>query len=360
MKAGKMEREMILHRRLVQQQLIAPEFTTPEAVVAWLGAVQAQEYYGAKWSLGLRLPGVGDAAVEQAYAAGRILRTHILRPTWHFVTPDDLRWMMELTGPRVNQVNAGPYRELELDEALFAQSRRVIAQALAGGQALTRAELGQRLQAAGIVAEGRRLGYLLHRAELDLVVCSGPRRGKQLTYALVEARAPQAKSLPREEALARLALRYFTGHGPATEHDLARWSGLTLADVRAGIASLGTQLIQEEIDGTSYWSAAPRPLPDPRPTAFLMPVFDEFLVGYTSFGKALTGGRTLANNLVADPPLVLDGQTAGSWRRTLKAREVLVEIAPLAPLSSAHAEAVQAAAAAYGACLGLPAHVRFV
>lgn len=356
-----MDAQTIRQRRLVQQQLVAPASTSPEAVVAWLGAVQAQDYYGAKWSLGLRVPGITDAEVEQACDAGRILRTHILRPTWHFVTPDDLRWMMELTAPRVHQTNATAYRQLELDASTLAQSNAVIAQALEGGLALTRAELGEKLTAAGIPAVGRRLGYLVHHAELDLVVCSGPRRGKQFTYARVDARAPHARSLPREEALARLTLRYFTGHGPATLHDFARWSGLTIADAKRGVEMVGAQVVQETLDGTSYWLASPAP-PHlvPGPTAFLLPTFDEYLVGYTDFAAALRGAGRLTQNMIGDAPLVLDGQTAGIWRRTLKTREVRIDLTPFAPLSPTQGAAVLAAAARYGDFLGLPANVQFV
>ncbi len=212
------------HRRLHNQLLIQHPFDQPNEVVAWLGAVQAQEYGHAKWALGMRLPGATDVDVERAIAEGSILRTHVMRPTWHFVTSADIRWMLELTGPRVHALNAYYYRQQGLDDALFARSNAVLAKALAGGNYLTRPELQAALAGAGIVADGGlRASYLMMRAELDMLICSGPRRGKQFTYALLDERAPAASSLPRDEALAELTRRYFTSHGPATLKDFAWW-----------------------------------------------------------------------------------------------------------------------------------------
>ena len=197
-----------------------------------------------------------------------------MRPTWHFVTPADIRWLLELTAPRVNQANAYMYRKLELDDALFRRSNAAIARALEGGRHLTRAELASVLAQAGIVAEGMRLGYIVHRAELDAIVCSGPRRGKQFTYALLDERAPQARRLARDEALAELTGRYFTSHGPATADDFAWWSGLTKADVKAGLEMVATQLIHKVIDSKSYWFSASTPPPRKSShQAFLLPTY---------------------------------------------------------------------------------------
>jgi len=195
-------------RRLQHQRLAQNPLATPAEIVTWLGAVQAQEYAGAKWALGLRLPNATDEVLERAFAEGTILRTHVLRPTWHFVTPADIRWLLDLSAPRVTAANAHMYRQLELDPALFARSHAVMAGALQGGRYLTRAEIGSALARSGIAADGLRLVYLLMRAELDAVVCSGPRRGNQVTYALLEERATPARRLPREEALAELTQRY--------------------------------------------------------------------------------------------------------------------------------------------------------
>ena len=205
----------------------------------WLGAVQAQDYHGAKWALALRTRGVDSAALDRAFDAGAFLRTHVMRPTWHFVAPEDLRWLLALTGPRVHAVNAHPYRAFELDAPLFRRAHALLTRALRGGRSLTRLELATALEAGGIAARGQRLAYIVMHAEIDALVCSGPMRGKQHTYMLLEERVPPAPALARDEALATLARRYFTSHGPATAHDFAWWSGLTVADAREGVALAG-------------------------------------------------------------------------------------------------------------------------
>lgn len=341
-------------QRLSRQGLSQAPFARADEVVAWLGAVQAQDFPGALWSLGLRIGQATADVIDRSFAGGTILRTHVLRPTWHFVTPTDIRWLLALTAPRVNAVSASMYRRLALDEALFARSNAVIARAVQGGQQRTRAELGSALAAAGIVAEGVRLGYLVFRAELDAVVCSGPRRGKQFTYALLDERAPQARTLQREEAVAELTRRYFAGHGPATIQDFVWWSGLTAADAKAGLALVGAELEHAVIDGKTYWrSASPSPVVEASPNAILLPTYDEFLVGYRGFGRSLAGGRERAAGVAFSAPLVIDGTVVGNWRRTFKKGTAVVEIAPFAPLTAAEGEAVAAAAQRYGDFLGL-------
>lgn len=345
----------IVHQRLVQQQLSHQGFESPDEVVGWLGAVQAQDYLGAKWALGLRMQHATDDVIERAFTDGSILRTHVMRPTWHFVTPANIRWMLELTAPRVKATLAAMDRQLELDEALFLRSNAVIAKALEGGQQLTRAELGSALAQAGIVVEGTRLGHIVSHAELDAVVCSGPRRGKQFTYALLDERAPQARVLEREEALAELTRRYYTGHGPATVHDFAWWSGLTVTDAKVGLEMVASHLTQEVIDGKTYWFSASMPkTPEPSQAAFLLPTFDEFLVGFASFDKSRRGGRDASENLVLSSTIVIGGRVVGSWRRAFKKGAVVIELAPFAPLTAAEGEAITAAARRYGEFLSMP------
>ena len=301
-----------------------------------------------------------DEAVERAFNAGTILRTHVMRPTWHFVAPADIRWMLELTAPRVHVVNAYMYRQLELDGALFLRSHAVIVKALQGGRHLTRAELGSALAQAGITAGGMRLGYILHHAELDALVCSGPRRGKQFTYTLLDERAPMARTFARDEALAELTRRYYTGHGPATIKDFAWWSGLTAADVKAGLHMAASHLTREELDGQAFWSSASTP-PASAPTraAFLLPTYDEFVIGYSSFDKSRTAGHDLQGNVVFDSMVLVGGRISGSWRRTFKKGAVAIEFAPFAPWTAAEREAVTAAAGRYGEFIGMPVRTSF-
>jgi hypothetical protein len=188
-----MARPDIAHQRLINQHIAAAPFEKPSDVVNWLVAVQAQDYFGAKWALGLRLQDAHDAEIDRAFNAGSILRTHVMRPTWHFVMPTDIRWLLALTAPRVHAVNAHRYRELELDDATLKRSRKVLTKALQGEKQLTRDELRDALQAAKIAADGQRLAYIVMAAELDGLICSGARRGKQFTYALLDERVPPAR-----------------------------------------------------------------------------------------------------------------------------------------------------------------------
>jgi hypothetical protein len=343
-------------KRLAQQRLTQNQLATPEEIVAWLGAVQSQDYQGAKWALYQRMRDATNSAIERAVADGSILRTHIMRPTWHFVTPTDIRWMQALSAPRIIAGSARMYRLHDLDEALLARSNEIISSTLRGGRYLTRAELGSALAAAGIAATGLRLTLIVHRAELDAVVCSGPLRGKQFTYALLDERAPLSRSLPRDEALTELVRRYYTGHGPATIHDFAWWSGLTLADARAGIDMAGAHLAHEVISGRTYWmSASIPPTAEPHQTALLLPTFDEFLVGYAGFDVARRAGRPAREGGTFDSTLVVGGRVVGSWKRTFQKGAVALEVTPFAPLTADEHEAVRAAARQYGEFAGVPA-----
>lgn len=344
-----MDSATIRRQRLRQQRLAGDRLTAPEEVVGWLAAAQAQDYAGAKWALALRMRDGSNAVIEQAFNEGRILRTHVMRPTWHFVTPDDILWLLELTASRVHAVNAYMYRKLELDDRVFAISQTLMTEALLRGRPLTREEIGAVLAAGGIEASGMRLGYLLMRAELDALICSGPRRGKQFTYMLLSERAPQARKLTPDAALAELTRRYFTGHGPATARDFAWWSGLTLADTKRGLDMVGADLASEEIDGVTYWfSPSTPPANDPLESTFLLPTYDEFLMGFT--GASRTGGQGPAE-LIYDSMIVADGRIVGSWRRTFDKGQAVIEAAILPSVRVENA-CVAVAAEQFGAFLG--------
>jgi hypothetical protein len=348
--------------RLRNQRLLGPPLATPAAVVGWLGAVQSQDFQVAKWSVGQRARGATQAQLARAYADGTILRTHVLRPTWHFVLPADLRWLMELSAPRVHALSAYYYRQVGLDQKVFARSHALIAKELASGRHLTRDELGAALSARGIAAEGLRLVYLLIRAELDLVVCSGAPRGKQHTYALVAERAPGARSLPRDEALAELARRYFTSHGPATVKDFAWWSSLTVTEARRGLAAIEKELQHAEVEGCTFWFAEPPTVRGPRGRrVHLLQAYDEYLVAYSE-SKVIFNVAGLPHGRVpsAGPfnsAVVLDGQVVGRWRRLPDARAAAIEVAPARPLTAAERRALDEELQRYGHFMRLPARL---
>jgi Winged helix DNA-binding domain len=357
----------IAQQRLHNQRITETSFEKPGEVVRWLGAVQAQDYGAAKWALGLRVQGATDEDIEQAFTDGTILRTHIMRPTWHFVTPADIRWMLALTAPRVNATNAYYYRKLELDDAIFTCSNTALTKALQGGKQLTRPELVSALQQAGITADDiLRFTLIVMRAELDGIICSGARRGKQFTYALLDERVPQARTLDYHEALAAFVARYFTSHGPATLQDFVWWSGLSTADARVGLGMVKSQLMHEEIDGQTYWFAPSTPPAPPAnelpPTAYLLPNFDEYTVGYTdrsalfdmSHAKKFAGRNNILSNV-----MVLDGQIVGTWTRTIKKDAVMIAPNLFIALNEAETRAFVASANRYGAFLGRSTHVSF-
>jgi hypothetical protein len=347
----------IAHRRLHTQHIAGAPLQTPEDVVRHLSAVQAQDYQAAKWAVGLRLgDNARDSDIDEAFTTGTILRTHVLRPTWHFVLPADIRWLLALTAPRVHVFNAYYYRKLELDDALFARSHAIIRKALENGKHLTRPELGAILEQEGIdTHDGVRLGYILIHAELEAVICSGPRQGKQFTYALLDERAPGAKTLPHDEALAQLVLRYFTGHGPATVKDLMWWSSLTAAEVKAGIEMVKSQLIQEVVDGQTYWHTDTTPfVKDKSPTAYLLPNFDEFSVGYADRSALYEASLALQPFVLLGNIIVIDGQIVGTWKRTFSKDAVVITADTFANLAAAESDAFESAARRYGAFLGMP------
>lgn len=353
----------ITRQRLANQHLTRPDFQTAAEVVAAQGAVQSQDYAGAKWALAQRMASaVTDTQLDVAFNAGTILRTHVLRPTWHFVAPADIRWMLELSAPRVHAVNAFMYRKLELDDALLRKSNTILRKALEGGKHLTRTELGKILQSKGIsTQDGMRLGYIVHYAELTGVICSGPRKGKQFTYALLDERAPNAKAWSRAESLYELTKRYISTRGPVTTQDYAWWSGLTLTDAKKGFELTQSLFQQETIDKQTFSFLNSSPPQVPSPHVFLLPNYDEYFIGYKDRSAFMHG----AHSIRFDPGsvalnahiIVLDGQIVGGWRRTMTKTEVNIELSLITELSSKEMRAVADAADRFGEFLGLDAKI---
>jgi hypothetical protein len=306
--------------------------------------------------VGQRAHNITDADLDGLFDAGVILRTHVLRPTWHFVLPEDAHWLLQLTGPRLRARLRGRHRQLELTDREIALAASVMAEALAGGRSLTRAELGGLLRAAGIAPDGQRLPHLLLCAELDAVIVSGPLRDRQFTWALFEERAPRSRLLDRDEATVRLACRYFHGHGPALLEDFTWWSGLTLAEARRAIAAAGPALEAMDLDGKTYWLASPSLAAsglDPSPLAHLLPNWDEYTVGYRDRSaivrpseadqiSRLPFGSMLAN------VVTLGGRVRGGWTRKVGRHEVEVLVQPFGAFSPPEVEAVQEAARRLG------------
>ena len=349
-------RKKLAWTRLQSQRLSGGQLSTPEAVVGWLGAVQAQEYPYSKWGLALRMRGATDAALERAFADGAILRTHVMRPTWHFVTPADIRWLLELTASRVRAVLAGYDRKLGIDAAAIKRANLTITEALRGGRQLTRAELKAVLTESGVNVDGtQRLGRVLMHAELDGVICSGARRGKQFTYALLEERVAATRQVGREEALAELARRYFTSHGPAQVQDFAWWSGLASRDVRAGLEMAREHLAEEVLEGKRYWRAASlEAVRRPRRGAYLLGPYDEYLIAYKDRSAAFATqvSTPAAGRGPFAAPVVVDGEVVGGWRRSGDEASISITLDLPGRLGRDDRQLVRDAAERYGAFLG--------
>ena len=360
-----MTNRAIAHARLRNSRLVGPPLATPEDVVGWFGAVQSQDVPGALWGIAQRLgpgPDTGLDALGAALDAGSFVRTHGPRPTWHFLAPPDVRWILALVGPRVQAQNRSMNGREGIDEATLRRVPGILRTALAGGVAMTRPELGAALTAAGVEdARGLRLGLLGMHAELEGVLCNGPRRGRQATFMLVDDLVPPAPPRSRPDALRELTIRYFRSHGPALAHDMAWWSGLTVGTVREGIASAGDALEGRRIDGKEYWAAAgafdPGPGAVPARHVLLLPNYDEYLGSFVDyspiFGESLPKARTVAD-VLGTHIVVRDGFVVGGWRRALGRDRATVTVTPLVPLTTAEMAALEGEVEAYGRFVGLP------
>lgn len=343
-----MDLAAIARHRMRSQRVWGPASKDANDALRWLTAAQAQELPYAKWSLGQRTTGATRTALDRAFDDGKILRTHILRPTWHFVAPQDLRWLMRLSGPRVNAWNARRYRELGLDAKTLTRTNDVIADAIAERH-LTRRELATVLARKRIDTDGQRMAYIMARAELDSVVCSGAMNGKQQTYALFDERVPAKKGPDGEAALAELARRYFTVRGPATLKDFVWWSGLATRDARTAISSVERDFETLVHDGRTYWfgeaSSPQRPSASAR--ADLVQCYDETIISYTESRKdVLAASGRLAVPLSVDGfmhAILYDGRLLGRWRVATRREGIAVETQIERRLTAAQREAVDEA-----------------
>ncbi len=348
--------------RLVAQRIAVPGPPTPADAVRWMLAMQAQDWPGARWSIGLRSPGATGATVDAACDAGEVVRTWPMRGTLHVVPAEDAAWLLALTTPRSVASVASRRAALGIDEADVERAREVSIASLAGGRRLTRDALLAAIAAGGVSTEGQRGYHILWYLAQTGTLVMGPADGGRQMFVLLDEWVPHPRRPERDEALGELASRYVRSHGPATTADLARWCGLTMADVRRGISVAGDRIATMEVDGTTYL-VAPETLdaPPPPSSVHLLPGFDEYILGYRDRSAVLAPERFDAiipgGNGMFKATIVADGEVVGTWRRTAGRREVVVEPAPFGRLSRAHLAGLARAADAYGAFLGLPARL---
>ena len=333
-----MTRQEVLQRRLEIQRLRGKRLLSAADVVRLLGCVQSQEYAHALWSLGMRTSGLTAAEVQAEFDRGNFLRTHILRPTWHFVAAEDIRWILEVTAPRVQKLNQTIYRKEGLDLATLDRGLAMIVEELKGRRHRTRPELGQALG-----DQRLRLGYMVMNAELQGVICSGPMRGRQQTYALLDERVPRSADLSGDAA--ELARRFFGGHGPASIPDLARWSSLTIGQSRDAVDAVKDRLDCVTVEGIELWFDPDAPRVGQSSDALLLPLYDELTLSYPliNFPPAAGHPHTPGDDLFVGHVIIAE-KNVGSWRRTVQGRKMIMEIA-LAPEALERSRPLVAAAA---------------
>ena len=348
-----METEELVRLRLLNQGLLGSTFRSPAEVVGWMGAMQGQDYPGAKWAVGLRLPGSSDADVERSIEEKKVLRSWVMRGTLQLVAAEDIHWMLSLLGARIIAGNQRRYRELELDEKTLIRSNNLLAKALQKEKSLTRSELLELLNKTGISTAGQRGVYMLQRASLDRLIFQGVARRNNASFFLLEG-FPMS-SLERQEALVELTRRYFASRGPATLQDFIWWSGLGAAEARAGLDSLQPTMVHESVEGTTCWWANAGRRQNKASASLLLPPFDEYLIAYRDRSAALGErkfGQLAPGGGMPPATVVLDGKVCATWKRTFKKDKMEIFIQPYEPLVPSEADRVAAAGKAYGHFLG--------
>ncbi|WP_353482048.1 winged helix DNA-binding domain-containing protein [Haliscomenobacter sp.] len=348
--------------RLHNQKITNPDFVTPQELVAHMGAIQAQDYPMSKWAVGLRVPGTTDADIEAALDSGELVRTHVLRTTWHLVAGQDLRWMLALTSKQIKAASASRDRELGIDSALYSHTNDLIAKALEGGKNLTREEVMLELERGGVKTDSSRAVHFMMNAEVDAIVCNGVMKGKKLTYALIDEKIPPGLVLSKDEALATLAKRYFSSHAPATLPDFQWWSGLSMPDARAGLESIKNELQSFVVDGKTYFFEEKNLAAlNPDPSVFFLPAFDEYTVSYKDRSTVFESKwhkEAITSNGIFKPIIVVDGLVVGTWKRTVQKNKVVIEPTFFDPKDKLAIEVMEKATAAFGTFLGLGVEIR--
>ena len=328
--------ERIALIRLANHQLSGTNCTTSRQIVTHFGMVQAQDFNSATWAIGTRLSNCTEKTVHEDFDKGEILRIHVLRPTWHLITPENIRWMLKLSAKRIMQSMKSRDHELGLTDEIYAKCYRIIETALEKEDCITRDDLMNVLHNAGMKFDTSQMYHVMTGAEANGMICSGALCDKKQTYALLEKRVPPTKSLTKEESLAKLARIYFTGHGPATLQDFVWWSGLSTGEARQGLESVQSEFISETFDEQKYWMPNIDSLPSVRSKIFLLPAFDEFLVGYKDRTAVITSEnhkKAISSNGVFRPVVIKNGRAIGLWKKASSGKKV-ISVTPFEPIDS--------------------------
>lgn len=351
--------------RLRSLLLTGNEWKTPEQVVTWFAAMQAQDLASVKWSLGIRIPGLTEASVDAALERGDILRTWPMRGTIHLIPSRDARWMLETTGVRQLGGVQKRWDYLGLDRPTVECAGEVLQSALTGGKRLTRAQAAEALQVAGIDTSSQRLYHLLWHASQIGITCIGPNLGKEQTFVLLEDWAPEQRRLGKDEALTELAWSYVRSHGPVPATDFAGWAGISVTSARTALAANDGRATRVSSDFGELWIASDLldrgAGDDSQARIWALPGFDEFMLGYKDRQAILDDGQLAlvvpGSNGVFRPTIVDAGAVIGTWKRSISKTKVKIEVDEFRTLSKRQASGVADAFAPYGEYLGLPAVV---
>ncbi len=325
-----MNRSELLNIRLYNQLLLSHEIGDPHEIVSWMGAMQSQALDMAKWAIGTRLENRNVKDIDEALNAGKIIRTHILRPTWHFVSAEDIHWMFDLSNPRLKPIYRSYAKTFGADESLIYRAVPVLERGLMGGKHLTKQEIGDTLLEQDIILDDGHLQLTISYAEMEGILINGRLKGNKQTFTLFEEWVPRRKTMSKEEALECLARRFFTSHGPATIDDFVWWSGLTMTQCRQAIEMIKADFICETINGRDFWmkNDVKNPPADEN-YALLLPPFDEFVVSYKDRSEIIDDthyGKVMTKNGLFSPTIILNGEIIGSWRKVTQKGSPRIEL----------------------------------
>lgn len=356
-----MTAKQVLQLRLHNLQISSTQFKTPQELVHWMGAMQAQDYAGAKWSVGLRLPGITDADIDDAINQGKIIRTWMQRGTLHLVAPQDVRWILDLQSERVLGLYTAMLKNTGLDTALMNKCLKIITRALEGGKGLTRNEIRDLLEQKKITTKDR-LYYILVYGSLKQLLCHGPRKSKEFSFVLMDEWVPAQKKIKKDEAAAKLAERFFTSHGPATLQDFVWWIGGTVKEAQQALKNIEHKLDKDYINGIDHYFVYNGTTK--ANGVHLLPGFDEYMLGYKDRSLVLadehkTKVTGAANGLFA-ATVVVNGGVAGTWKRLFEKKKIIIEVSPFEKLSAIRKKAIEKEAKSFSNFLHQPCELNFL
>lgn len=328
----------LLNIRLYNQLLSTHDLKEPHEIVSWMGAMQSQALDQAKWAIGVRLENKNVTDIDEALNTGTIIRTHILRPTWHFVSAEDIHWMFDLSNPRLKHLHRSYYAKIHgVDEPIIYRTIPVLEKVLTGGKHLTKQEIGDALLEQDITLDNEYLKFVISYAEIEGILINGRLKGNKQTFTLLEEWVPRRKTLSKEEAMECLARKYFTSHGPATIHDFVWWSGLTMTQCRQAIEMIKSGFICETINGRNFWMKNDTKIPPvDADSVLLLPSFDEFVVSFKNRSEIIEDthyDKVMTKNGLFSPTVMLNGGIVGSWKKVVRKGQKTRKNSPLIELS---------------------------